>query len=71
MSLNHRFLAIVYAILSLVSVLFLVLEKRFSVEAITGFWIVPAPAVLALAVTLVQWYNARTRPAEDAAKKHA
>lgn len=71
MSLNHRFLAIVYALLSLVSVLFLVLEKRFSVEAITGFWIVPAPSVLALAVTLVQWYHARTRPAVDAAKKHA
>ena len=67
--LNYRFLCTVYAVLTAISLVLLVLEKRFGVEQVIGFWIVPAPSVLALVVTLEQWYNARAQPVVEAAKK--
>ena len=42
---NYDFLSAVYAFMSLLSVIFFVLEKYAVAESIHGFWIVPTPCI--------------------------
>jgi hypothetical protein len=44
-SMNYNFIAIVYAVLSILSGMFYLLEHFNVLEAIHGFWIVPLPCL--------------------------
>jgi len=64
--LNYLFLARVFALLSLVAVALFAAQYHFGVAAVTGFWLVPAPTLPALAYAL--FLHSRARAAARAAE---
>ena len=51
-SMNYNFIAAIYTFLSLISLLFFILERYAVADSIHGFWLVPAPCLPCLVYVL-------------------
>jgi hypothetical protein len=60
--LNYTFLFRVYLALAFLSAALFVSQYHFHVASVTGFWLVPAPCILALPVLYVWSAQQRAQP---------
>lgn len=67
-SMNYSVIAGVYALLTLLSLLFLLLEKYAAADSVRGFWLVPAPCLPCLAYILFLRSRVKASPAVDTLK---